>query len=206
MSTTAAAMNADNRIAAQVFDLADMSFFDATAYDVCETGCRIATDRIDLLKEEVGLRLAGFDELVRGRVVACGDRDAQISFHLKQVEPGEKRRETRRPVWITAVVSGRKQPTTMKCRIVDASKSGCRLEGDTVGRLPEAIEIAIPGMDQPISGSIVWWKDNQAGVRLSWPFKAGPKPTKESLAKRPGEDKQPVSGPKVKKKISAFGG
>lgn len=206
MSTIAIAGNADKRIAAQVVDLADMSCFEATAYELSETGCRIASDRMDLLKEEVGLRLAGFDRLVRGRVVSSGDRDARISFQLEGVEPGEKRREVRRPVWISAIVCGKQQPTTMKCRIVDASRSGCRLEGDRVDRLPAAIEIAIPGLDLPISGAIVWRSNNQAGVQLTWPFKGAPEPNTDVLLKRLQDEKKAAPEPrKKKKKISAFG-
>lgn len=199
------AMDADNSITALVVDLADMSCFEATAYDLSEKGCWIASDKIDLLKEEVGLRIAGFDKLIRGTVVAYGDEEAQISFQIKREEPGEKRREIRRPVWITAIVCGQTHPITMKCRIVDASKSGCRLEGDTVDRLPEAIEISIPSLDLPITGTIVWRRNGQAGVQLKWPFEPDPEPKTEQLLKALEEEKKAKAKPKPKKRISAFG-
>jgi len=201
------AMEADNSIAALVVDLADMSCFEATAYDLSEQGCWIVSDKIDLLKEEVGLRIAGFDKLIRGTVIAYGDREAQISFRIKREEPGEKRREIRRPVWITAIVCGKTNPITMKCRVVDASRSGCRLEGDTVDRLPDAIEISIPSLDLPINGSIVWRKNGQAGVQLNWPFEPEPKSDTRTgeLLKALEEEKKAKPKPKPKKKISAFG-
>ncbi len=198
-------MDADKCISALVVDLADMSCFEATAYDLTEKGCWIASDRVDLLKEEVGLRLAGFDKLVRGTVIAYGDQQAQISFQTKQETSGEKRREIRRQVWITAIVCGKTNPATMRCRIVDASRSGCRLEGDKLDRLPDDIEVSIPGLDLPISAEIVWRKNNQAGVRLSWPFEPAPKPKPEDVLERmKEEDEKPKR--KRKKKISAFGG
>jgi hypothetical protein len=205
VSNPAMAMETVNYISALVVDLADMSCFEATAYDLSEKGCWIASDKIDLLKEEVGLRLAGFDKLVRGSVVAYGDREARISFRIRKKEPGEKRREIRRQVWITTIVCGKTNAATMKCRIVDASKSGCRLEGDKLDRLPREVEISIPGLDLPISGLIVWRKNNQAGVKLDWPFEPEPEPKPEDLLKlMKAEDDKPK--PKPRKKISAFGG
>jgi len=201
------AKEAEKSVTALVVDLADMSCFEATLYDLSDKGCWITSDKIDLLKEEVGLRIAGFDKLIRGTVIAYGDQEAQVSFKIKKEEPGEKRREIRRPVWITAIVSGQTHPITMKCRIVDASKSGCRLEGDALERLPDAIEISIPGLDLPISGAVVWRRNGQAGVQLNWPFEPEPEPDTrtEELLKRLEEEKAEKPKPKPKAKISAFG-
>jgi hypothetical protein len=199
------AIDTDNSIAALVVDLADMSCFEAVVYDLTEQGCWIASDKVDLLKEEVGLRIAGFNKLIRATVVAYGDQEAQLSFQFKREEPGEKREEIRRPVWITAVICGKTHPITMKCRIVDASKSGCRLEGDALERLPDDVEISIPGLDLPINGAIVWRRQGQAGVRLQWPFEPEPEPKTEQLLKALEEETRakPKRGPK--KRISAFG-
>eukprot|EP00903_Cladosiphon_okamuranus_P001108 g1106.t1 len=194
---------ADKSVTALVVDLADMSCFEASLYDLSEKGCWIASDKIDLLKEEVGLRIAGFDKLIRGTVIAYGDQEAQISFVIKKEEPGEKRREIRRAVWISAVVCGQSHPITMKCQIVDASKSGCRLEGETLDRLPDAVEISIPGLDLPINGAIVWRRNGQAGVQLNWPFEPDPEPDAktEELLKRLEEERAQEAKPKPKPKI-----
>ncbi|GAB4577078.1 MAG: hypothetical protein Tsb0019_04300 [Roseibium sp.] len=206
MGDAAIAMKTRDGRSAVVVDLGDMSCFEVTAYDLTATGCRIATDKVALLKEEVGLRLAGVDKLVRGRVVACGDGHAKISFRTVREQPDEKRREARRPVRIAAVVCGKSNPVTMKCEIVDASRSGCRLEGDTLARLPQAIEISIPGLDLPISGSIVWCRNNQAGVQLTWPFKTAPSSKADEKAKSPEEVGKQSGGANRKKRVSAFGG
>jgi len=199
------AMEADHSITVLVIDLADMSCLEASAYDFTEKGCWISSEKIDLLKEEVGLRISGFDKLIRGSVIAYGDQEAQISFQVKQEEPGEKRREIRRPVWITAIVCGQTHPFTMKCRIIDASKSGCRLEGDCLDRLPDGVEISIPGLDLPIKGALVWRSNGQAGVRLKWPFEPEMEPRMEHLLKALEEEQKQKPKPKPKKKISAFG-
>ena len=197
-------MGADKCIAALVVDLADMSCFEATAYDLTDKGCWIASDKVDLLKEEVGLRLAGFDRLVRGTVIAYGDQQAQISFQVEHQSQGEKRREARRQVRITAIVCGKTNPVTMKCRIIDASRSGCRLQGDRLDRLPADIEVFIPDLDLPISAKIVWRKNSEAGARLTWPFETAQKHEPEDLLERLKEEEAKPKR-KAKKKISAFG-
>lgn len=206
MSTFNAVKTADSCVSALVVDLADMTCFEASALDLTEKGCWIVSDKIDLLKEEVGLRLEGYDKLVRGTVIAYADNEARISFEAVEAKAGEKRRETRRPVWINTIVCGKASPNTVKCRIVDASRSGCRIEGDNLDKLPQDVDISIPGLDLPISAKIVWRKDGQAGVRLNWPFEPAPVPTPEMIAARLDREKEKQAAkPKQKKRISAFG-
>ena len=207
------AQKADNSVATLVVDLADMSCFEAMAHDISDKSCWVVSDKIDQIQQDVGLRLAGYDKLVRGTVVAYGDNEALISFECsKHGEPTEKRRETRRPVWIDAVVCGRSSPVTMKCRIIDASRSGCRLEGANLNRLPREIDISIPGLDLPIASKIVWRKDGQAGVQLNWPFEPEPDTTPQSLLQKFDEERarekakqKPKPKARPKPRISAFG-
>ncbi|MES0880094.1 PilZ domain-containing protein [Roseibium sp. SCP14] len=206
MSGLAVAKCADGGVSALIVDLADMSCFDAVVHDLSDRGCRIVSAKTDLTGKEVGLRFPGIDMLVRGWVTAYGDNEARVSFKGGKVKPAEKRREIRRPVWISAVVSGQTNPITMKCRIVDASKSGCRLEGDKLDRLPEHIHISIPGLDLPIKSVMVWRNGNQAGVKLDWPFEPEAEPTPEMLLKQFDEElEKQKSKPKPRKRISAFG-
>ncbi len=201
MSRPAFATKKDPGISAQIVDLADMSSFEASVRDLSERGCLIVSDKVDLLRDEIGLRLSGVEKLIHGNIVARGENRAQISFRLGSEKPVEKRREPRRPVLITAVVCGRTSSVSMKCLIVDASKSGCRLEGDRLDRLPEEIEISIPSMSTPIVGQIVWRRDDKAGVRLSWAFGEQPgKKAKETVSR--AEDQRP----RRRKRVTAFGG
>lgn len=212
MSNVNAVKFADSCVPALVVDLADMSCFEASALDLTDKGCWIVSDKVDLLKEEVGLRLDGYDKLVRGTVIAFGDNEARISFSVLNTEPGEKRREIRRPVWISTVVCGKTSPFIVKGRIVDASKSGCRLEADNLERLPQDVEISIPGLDLPIAAKIVWRKNGQAGVQLNWPFEPEPDLTPEAVAllldreeEKKKEMEKETAKKKPKKRISAFG-
>lgn len=192
-------------VAAQVVDLADMSCFEAKAFDLTANGCKITTERTDLLKQDIGLRIAGVDKLLRGTVVAFNEREARISFRAQAGQAREKRREVRRPVRISAIVCSKSDAATMKCSIVDASRSGCRLEGDAVARLPDAIEISIPGLDLPISGAVVWRRDNQAGIQLTWPMMPEPGRKVETLVKMLNEEKKASAAKPRKKRVSAFG-
>ncbi len=187
---------------ALVVDLSDMSCFEASTRDLTERGCWIVSDKVDRLNEEVGLRIDGYDKLIRGTVIAYADREARISFEAKKDAPVEKRREIRRSVYIASIVCGKSSPVSMKCHIVDASRSGCRLEAEKINRLPAEIEISIPGLDLPIDGTIVWRKDNHAGVRLNWPFENQPEQM-ETLEE--GEMQAAEPKPVRKKRISAFG-
>lgn len=208
LTNLAIAENTNISVTALAVDLADMSCLEVSVQDLTDDGCWIISDKIDLLKESIGLRLEGRDRLVRGNIVAYGDSEAQISFKVEFEEPTEKRQEIRRPVWITSIVCGRSNPVSMKCRIVDASRSGCRLEGDKLDRLPAEIDVSIPGLDLPIPGEIVWRGNNQAGVRLDWPFDPEPQPSPEdALQKLLEESKKskPKAKPKPRKRISAFG-
>jgi PilZ domain-containing protein len=210
LTNLALAEDADNSVTALVVDLADMSCLEVDVHDLTDDGCWIVSDKIDLLKESIGLRLKGHDKLVRANIVAYGESQAEISFKVLFEEPTEKRREIRRPVWITSVICGRTNPVSMKCRIVDASNSGCRLEGDKLDRLPEEIDVSIPGLDLPIPGQIIWRGNKQAGVRLDWPFEPDPKPSTQDVLKKLLEDSKkpkpkPKSRVKPKKRVSAFG-
>ncbi|MEO0980301.1 MAG: PilZ domain-containing protein [Pseudomonadota bacterium] len=209
MTHSGAVRIAENCVTALVVDLADMSCFEASAIDLNDTGCWIVSDKVDLLKKEVGLRLAGYDKLVRGTVIAYGDNEARVSFLADDQSTAEKRREVRRSVWISTVVSGKTSPFILKCRIIDASRSGCRLEADGLDRLPQDIEISIPGLDMPIAAKIIWRKDGQAGVRLNWPFDPTPVLTPEAVTAMLDREQEKLAaekGPKKpKKRISAFG-
>ena len=207
------------RLETLVVDLANMSCFKALAHDFSKDGCWIVSDRIDRIRDQVGLRISGVESLIHGTVVAYGDNAARVSFRHELPERTEKRSEIRKAVLIPAIVCGQTNSASLRCRIVDASLSGCRLEAENLGRLPDAIDIFIPDLDLPIPARIVWRSDGQAGVRLNWPFiEDAEGETPQALAERT-EQTQQVQNSKgsdemakattkrksPKKRISAFG-
>ncbi len=155
---------------ALVVDLEKLSCVEAKVYGLTEKGCTVVCEQMHLLKDEIGLRLKDVKTMLRGKVVSHSGNEAQVSFSPEKNEPVEKRREPRRRVLITAIVCSRVGRETLRCHIVDASKSGCRLESDQLDKLPDDIEISIPKLDMPLVGKIVWRSGDYAGVSLNWPF------------------------------------
>lgn len=197
----------ETAVPALVVDLAGMACFEALVYDFSDKGCKVVSDQIDLLKDEIGLRIKDFDKMLRGTVIGFSDDEAHVSFDEKTDEPGEKRREIRRPVYISTIVCSRISTATFKCHIVDASKSGCRLEGDNIAKLPDVIDIAIPGLDLPVGGIIVWRNKYQAGVQLKWPFKEKSVKTEKAGAAPKVETETNPQEPKTRRRNrgGAFG-
>ncbi|WP_417681423.1 PilZ domain-containing protein [Roseibium sp.] len=159
---------------ALVVDLDKLSCVEAKVYGLTEKGCTVVCEQVHLLKDEIGLRLNDVKTMLRGKIVSHSGNEAQVSFSSEKSEPVEKRREPRRRVLITAVVCSRVGRETLRCHIVDASKSGCRLESDQLHKLPDEIEISIPKLDMPLVGTIVWRSGEFAGVSLNWPFSENP--------------------------------
>ncbi len=155
---------------ALVVDLDELSCVEAKVYGLTEKGCTVVCEQVHLLKDEIGLRLKDVETMLRGKIISHSGNEAQISFSSNTSEPVEKRREVRRRVLITAVVCSRVGRETLRCHIVDASKSGCRLESDQLHKLPDEIEISVPKLDMPLVGTIVWRSGDYAGVSLNWPL------------------------------------
>lgn len=176
---------------ALVVDLDRLSCIEAKVYGLTEKGCTVVCDEIHLLKEEIGLRLKDFKTMLRARVVSHSGNRAQVLFSSEtgeKGEPVEKRREARRRVLITAVVCSRVGRETLRCHIVDASKSGCRLESGQLDKLPDEIEISIPKLDMPLVGKIVWRSGEHAGVSLNWPFSENPESKSPNKRMKPEEE------------------
>ena len=64
--------------------------------------------------------------------------------------------------------------TTVAGTIVNASRSGCRIEGPGVDRLVTEIDIELPSMAKPLRGRIVWRKTDVIGVELVWQYASRP--------------------------------
>ncbi len=202
MSKSGVAPTSGISLSGRVINLTDLSFFEASIRDFSEQGCWIVSEKAGFLTDEIGLQLEGFEKLLRGNVVAVRDNEAQVAFNFKREpkQPHEQRSEVRRPALITAYVSGRADARSMKCLIVDASRSGCRLEGDRLDTLSNEIEISVQGFELPIHGKIVWRKNGQAGVQLDWSFEENAR----SAAQKPAS---PTRKGKARKprRLSAFG-
>ncbi len=81
----------------------------------------------------------------------------------------EQRSEDRFKVSLTATVSGTDGGPGVRCAIRDASSEGCKLVSSKVQELPETVQVAVEGIEQPIDGQVVWRSHRMAGVQFSWP-------------------------------------
>ncbi|WP_417685323.1 PilZ domain-containing protein [Roseibium sp.] len=153
-----------------IVDLEGLSCIEASASGFNRSGCRILTDRVGELRETIGLRVNGLEKMIRGRITSVSNGDAQVTFEFEDEKPKEKRKENRRQVRIPAQVSDRRGGIVIRCIIVDASKSGCRLDARDLDLLPDDVLLHIVGLDLPVNGRIAWRSPGCAGVELLWQF------------------------------------
>lgn len=153
-----------------VVDLEGLLCVEGTATEFSRKGCRFHCERIGELSESVGLRLDGLDKMIRGRIVSSAQSEAVITFEFEDAAPKEKRKEQRRTVRIPARISDRRGGLVIPSIIVDASKSGCRIEARDLDMIPSEVRLHIPGLDMPVNGEIRWRGPGCAGIQLLWQF------------------------------------
>lgn len=187
-----------------VLDFDTLACEETSATDFSNNGCRIQTSKQKELGKTIGLRLAGFDQMIKGRIKEVLGSEILVSFEFAESPNAEKRRERRRKVSIPAWVSGRNSQDALRCEIVDASHSGCRLASDRLEKLPSDIQVQIPGLDLPLAGQIVWRSPEYAGVKLTWQFSNGQELEKKRF-RPPDLAKKASVKAKPKKDSTGFG-
>ncbi len=153
-----------------VLDFGTLACEETTASKFNKSGCEIRSGKLTEIGQLVGIRLADMEQMIKGRVEKVEDGSVYVSFKVEDKSQVEKRREPRKSVSIPAWVSGHKSDDGVRCDIVDASKSGCRLSSTGLEVLPENIKLQIAGLDMPVKGEIVWRNSSFAGVKLTWQF------------------------------------
>ncbi|PVB63026.1 PilZ domain-containing protein [Labrenzia sp. 011] len=177
-----------------VLDFDTLACEETSASGFSSRGCRVRTSAHKEVGKTIGLRLAGFDQMIKGRVREILESEILVSFEFTNSTIVEKRRERRRKVSIPALVSGRASQDGIRCEIVDASLSGCRLASRRLENLPRDIQLQIPGLDLPVAGEIVWRSPELAGVKLVWQFSNGQEFNRKGLRSPEAADK-PASRP-----------
>ena len=76
----------------------------------------------------------------------------------------DKRFKARKKACIQAFAFDLDNTFEIKCIIRDISRSGCKIVTSQVSDLPEFLLLVLEGIEQPLSGKIVWRKDKCAGV------------------------------------------
>ncbi|WP_299811191.1 PilZ domain-containing protein [uncultured Roseibium sp.] len=186
-----------------VLDFDTLACEETSASGFSSRGCRVLTNAHKEVGKTIGLRLAGFDQMIKGRVKEVLDSEILVSFEFANSTIVEKRRERRRKVSIPALVSGRGSQDGVRCEIIDASQSGCRLASRRLEKLPKDIYLQIPGLDMPVTGEIVWRSPEFAGVKLIWQFSNGQEFNHKSL--RSAERVERKSSAQERRDASGFG-
>lgn len=190
-----------------VVDLEGLLCVEGAATEFSRKGCRFHSDRIGELSETVGLRVDGLDKMIRGRITSVTNSNALISFEFENAVVREKRKEPRRPVRIPARISDRRGGLVIPSIIVDASKSGCRVEARDLDMIPTDIRLHIPGLDMPVNGEIKWRQPGCAGVLLLWQFsrQSDLKSRVADAELQTGEGEEAQKGKARKRRADAFG-
>lgn len=163
------AVRASFTISGILIDQERLKSVPVTISDFTRTGCRVTFAGPLALPESVAIVTKASDDLIPGRVVEQASDTARIEFVWEQLRR-EKRREPRRDVLINAFVGDGTPETKLKGLITNASKSGCRIDGAGLERLPDEITISIPSLDRLLPGRIVWRQRATIGVELIWRY------------------------------------
>jgi hypothetical protein len=79
-----------------------------------------------------------------------------------------RRIKHRKKVTIHGVISGRDSVEGIDCIVLDATRTGCRIVCNHVGKLPDDVCLTFDGINRPVYGEIVWRRTNQAGIEFIW--------------------------------------
>lgn len=158
------------RFQAMIIDFDRLVSSEVMVTDFDRTGCCAIGDGIDDMPETIGLTAKTIQGVIRGRIAWRRNGRAGIEFNWDNATQPDKRREKRVTVTIPAMIANRDGTKRLRCLIIDASRSGCRLKGTGFDRLEEEICLKIDKLAVPVSGRIVWRTGDTAGIELQWDF------------------------------------
>ena len=158
------------RFQAMIIDFDRLVSSEVVVTDFDRSGCCAVGDGIDEMPETIGLTAKSIQGVIRGRIAWRRNGRAGIEFNWDNTARPDKRREKRVAVTIPAMIANEDGSKKLRCLIVDASRSGCRIKATGLDRLKEKIRLKIEKLAVPVSGRIVWRKDDTAGIELNWNF------------------------------------
>ncbi|WP_417690991.1 PilZ domain-containing protein [Roseibium sp.] len=149
-------------------DLDTLKCVETTAENFSDWGCRLSGIGLGVLNRNIAVKLEGADEFQKGKVTGRKHGYITVIFR-KDVHPQhEKRAERRYAVTATATVCDLSRTLSLKCVITDASRSGCRIEGEGLEALPEEVLVYVDSFERPVRGNVVWTQGSSSGLRLFW--------------------------------------
>ncbi|WP_417672247.1 PilZ domain-containing protein [Roseibium sp.] len=158
----------EDAIPVLALDLDSLKCVEAKAVNFSDWGCKVIGAGLGILNNNIGLKLEDEGEFQRGRVTGRKTDYVTVVFQRDVKPSSEKRAEPRYPVTVAAKVSDLGRSFQLSCVITDASRSGCRIEGKNLQRLPDELLVYVEGFDRPVRGQAVWKEETSAGLRLNW--------------------------------------
>lgn len=151
-----------------VVDRQRLRCYNARVQDFSKSGCTIRHAQPGKLPEIMSLEIEGMAALINARVLWRKAQRVRVEFLWDEDSRPDNRGERRVAVSIPAHVCNVNGTLAANCVIVEASRSGCRIEGPLVGELDDHVLIKIERIKSPVPGTIVWRDGKRAGIKLLW--------------------------------------
>ncbi|WP_417686497.1 PilZ domain-containing protein [Roseibium sp.] len=158
----------EHAIPVLALDLDSLKCVETKAVNFSDWGCKLVGPGLGVLRHNIALKLEGEDEFQRGRVTGHKTEYVTVVFQRDVKPSSEKRAEPRYPVTVAAKISDLARTMEISCVITDASRSGCRVEGEGLKKLTDDLLVYVDGFDRPVRGQVAWKEDRSAGLRLNW--------------------------------------
>lgn len=136
--------------------------------NLTQWGCVLSSPDIQLLQKNVALRFGDEKTLRAATVTSINGEDATIVFAGAKADASSLRKEARRAVSIQVVMTDPDRTRRVMGKIVDAARSGCRVQATGVKHLGKTIHLRVLGMPRAIVAEVMWCDDEAAGLRLNW--------------------------------------
>lgn len=152
-----------------LLDLKTLRCVKASANNLNKWGCRIVGDDLGTFGDNVAIKSEDSDVFQRARVT--GHKSKYLTLVLDTDTSslgGDHRKEMRQMMSVEAKVSDLARSTYWPCVITDASRTGCRIEGEGFEKLPEKLLVFMDRFERPVLGELMWSDDRTAGMRLHW--------------------------------------
>ncbi|SHM30532.1 PilZ domain-containing protein [Roseibium suaedae] len=157
-----------NALPVTVIDLESLNCIQALAVNFSDWGCKLMGPELGVLNKNIGIRLEGDDGFLRGKITGKKSDYATVVFDPDENSNRDKRRETRHPVTVEAVLTDLSRKHSFPCTITNASRSGCRVDGEGLMDLPSEVLLCVKSFGAPVVGQVMWKNATCAGMVLNW--------------------------------------
>lgn len=155
----------NDQISVVIICLETMNCIEARAENISEWGCSVHFDRQPDIGREVVIRSGNAPKAILSHVTSVNGNSANIYFQ-KELRHGIQAKS--QPVRIPVSIVDNETRTSIECVIVEASKTGCRFEGEGVEELGDSVWVFTDKVRKPMSADIVWRDGNRAAAEINW--------------------------------------